>query len=208
MTFIFYRWLHFSLSKSWFYQKDGPLYLGFPCTMASQTEKAHFWCRMPPFSRLDLSVTMVPDADHTKPFQWIYFKAFNKTHWLWDSLIARRGCGCPLTGGTQGQVGWSPGQPGLVLNREVGGPACGRGRWRFMDSWGPFQPRPPCDSDSVTSKSIHTICLHVGTSLTLQMKVPIWFSLTSMPQDEQDKSSQPTLTELEVGNPQWLPNSG
>ena len=132
MTFIFYRWLHFSLSKSWFYQKDGPLYLGFPCTMASQTEKAHFWCRMPPFSRLDLSVTMVPDADHTKPFQWIYFKACNKTHWLWDSLTDRRGCGCPLTGGAQGQVGWSPGQPGLVLNGEVGGPACGRG---VGDSW-------------------------------------------------------------------------
>ena len=25
------------------------------------------------------------------------------------------------------QVGWGPGQPGLVLNVEVGGPDCGRG---------------------------------------------------------------------------------
>jgi len=39
---------------------------------------------------------------------------------------AQRGCGCPIPGGVQGQVGWGPGQPGLVLNGEVGGPAlCG-----------------------------------------------------------------------------------
>ena len=38
---------------------------------------------------------------------------------------AQRGCGCPIPGGVQGQVGWGPGQPGLVLNVEVGGPACG-----------------------------------------------------------------------------------
>lgn len=37
---------------------------------------------------------------------------------------AQRDCGCPIPGG---QVGWGPGQPGLVLNMEVGGPACGRG---------------------------------------------------------------------------------
>ena len=37
------------------------------------------------------------------------------------------GCGCPIPGGVQGQVGWGPGQPGLVLNVEVGGPACSRG---------------------------------------------------------------------------------
>ena len=40
---------------------------------------------------------------------------------------AQRGCGCPEPGGVQGRVGWSPGQPGLVLNVEVGGPAYGRG---------------------------------------------------------------------------------
>jgi len=27
----------------------------------------------------------------------------------------------------EGQRGWGPGQPGVVLNVEVGGPACGRG---------------------------------------------------------------------------------
>ena len=31
-----------------------------------------------------------------------------------------------IRGGVQGQVGWGPGQPGLVLHVEVGGPACGR----------------------------------------------------------------------------------
>ena len=41
--------------------------------------------------------------------------------------FSQRGCGCPISGGVQGQVGWGPGQPGLVLNVEVGGPACGRG---------------------------------------------------------------------------------
>jgi len=39
----------------------------------------------------------------------------------------QRGYGCPVPGGVQDQVGWGPGQPGLVLNVEVGGPACGRG---------------------------------------------------------------------------------
>ena len=32
-----------------------------------------------------------------------------------------------IPGGVQGQVGWGPGQPGLALNVEVGGVACGRG---------------------------------------------------------------------------------
>ena len=45
---------------------------------------------------------------------------------------ALRGCGCSVPGGVQGQVGRGPGQPGLVLNVEVGGPACGGGRWSFM----------------------------------------------------------------------------
>ena len=35
-----------------------------------------------------------------------------------------------IPGGVQGQVGWGPGQPGLV-NGEVGGPAW-QGGWRFM----------------------------------------------------------------------------
>jgi len=37
-----------------------------------------------------------------------------------------------IPGGVQGQVGWGPGQPGLVLHVKVGGPAWGRGGWSFM----------------------------------------------------------------------------
>ena len=40
---------------------------------------------------------------------------------------AQRSCGCSTPGGVQGQVGWGLGQPGLVLNGEVVGPACGGG---------------------------------------------------------------------------------
>ena len=43
---------------------------------------------------------------------------------------AQRGCRCPVPGGFQGQVGWGPGQLGLV-NGEVGGPAW-QGVWGFM----------------------------------------------------------------------------
>ena len=56
-------------------------------------------------------------------------------------MAAQRGCGCPNAGGVQGQVGWGPGQPGLVLNVEVGCPACGGGL-ELGDPWGPFQPKP------------------------------------------------------------------
>jgi len=45
---------------------------------------------------------------------------------------AQRGCGCPVPGGVQGQVGWSPVQPCLVLGMEVSGPACVRG-WELDD---------------------------------------------------------------------------
>ena len=31
-----------------------------------------------------------------------------------------------IPGGAQGQVGWGPGLPGLLLNVEVGSPACSR----------------------------------------------------------------------------------
>jgi len=40
---------------------------------------------------------------------------------------AQRGCGCLVLGHVQNQVGWGPGQPGLLLDMEVGGPACGKG---------------------------------------------------------------------------------
>ena len=37
--------------------------------------------------------------------------------------LPREAVGAPsIPGGVQGQVGWGPGQPGLVLNVEVGGP--------------------------------------------------------------------------------------
>ena len=32
-----------------------------------------------------------------------------------------------IPGGAQGQVGWGTGQPGLVLDMEVGGPTCSMG---------------------------------------------------------------------------------
>ena len=44
-----------------------------------------------------------------------------------------------IPGGVQGQVGWGSGQPGLVWNVQVGGPACGGGL-ELHDPWGPFQP--------------------------------------------------------------------
>jgi len=50
-----------------------------------------------------------------------------------------------IPGGVQGQVGWGPGQPGLVLDTEVGGHACGRGL-ALDDPWGPFQPKLFYDS--------------------------------------------------------------
>ena len=33
----------------------------------------------------------------------------------------------PVPEGVQGQIEWGPGQPGLVPDLEVSGPACGRG---------------------------------------------------------------------------------
>jgi len=58
---------------------------------------------------------------------------------------AQTGCGFSIPGGVPHQVRWGPGQPGLVLDLEVGRPACGRGL-ELDDPWGPFQPKPFCDS--------------------------------------------------------------
>ena len=41
--------------------------------------------------------------------------------------VAKKSCGCPIPGGVQGQVGWGPGQPGLVPDLVVGIIACGTG---------------------------------------------------------------------------------
>ena len=46
---------------------------------------------------------------------------------------AWRSCGYPIPGGVQGQVEWGPEQPGLVLNVEVGGPACDGGGLEIHD---------------------------------------------------------------------------
>ena len=51
---------------------------------------------------------------------------------------AQRGCGCPIPGGVQDQVGWSPGLPGLVPDLEIGGPEV----LELDDPWGPLQPKP------------------------------------------------------------------
>ena len=40
---------------------------------------------------------------------------------------AQRGCGCSIPGHVQGQVGWGPGQPGLLPDVEVGSPATNKG---------------------------------------------------------------------------------
>ena len=45
----------------------------------------------------------------------------------WDRLPREVVNALSIHGGVQGQVGSGPGQPGLVLNVEVGGPAFGRG---------------------------------------------------------------------------------
>ena len=44
---------------------------------------------------------------------------------------AQRGCGCPVPGGVQDQVGWGPGQPDLVSDMEYL-PVGGGGGWKLM----------------------------------------------------------------------------
>ena len=63
-----------------------------------------------------------------------------------------------IPGGVQGQVGRGPGQPGLVLNVEVGHPACGGRGWRFMILEGPFHPGSFYDSDSVKYFHFKSCC--------------------------------------------------
>ena len=57
---------------------------------------------------------------------------------------AQRGCRCSIPGGVQDQIGWGPGQRGVVPDLEVGSPACGR-ELIVNYPWGPFQPKPFCD---------------------------------------------------------------
>ena len=50
---------------------------------------------------------------------------------LWNSLqVVQRSCGCPILGGFQGQAGWGPGQPDLVLEIMVSNADCSRVGWK------------------------------------------------------------------------------
>jgi len=70
---------------------------------------------------------------------------------------AQRGCGCPIPGGVQGQLGWGPGKTGLVL-------ACGRS----IGTWGSLWSLPTqailwsnCGSLALSSgwqQMSHVIC--------------------------------------------------
>ena len=48
-----------------------------------------------------------------------------------------------IPGGVQDQLGWDLGQPGLVPDLEALPVA---GGLELDDPWGPFQPKPSCDS--------------------------------------------------------------
>ena len=39
--------------------------------------------------------------------------------------VAQRSCGCPITGGIEGQIGWDPGQPRLVAGSLTHGRGAG-----------------------------------------------------------------------------------
>ena len=76
---------------------------------------------------------------------WMSGASFWLREWWGAGTAVQRACGCSIPGGVQDQVGWGPGQPGLISDMEVGGPGCGRGL-ELGDSWGPFQPKPFYDS--------------------------------------------------------------
>jgi len=101
--------------------------------------------------------------------------------WMWggSSLLGEwwgAGTGCPerlwmppsIPGGVQGQVGWGPGEPGLVLNVEVGGPACGEG---VGPSWSLRIPTQAilwwCYSFPLFKSSLKTACEHCGRLILL-----------------------------------------
>ena len=63
----------------------------------------------------------------------------------WNSCLQEAVDAPSIPGGVQGLVGWGPGQPGLVLDVEVGGPACG-GVVGASRSLGSLPTQPFCDS--------------------------------------------------------------
>ena len=46
------------------------------------------------------------------------FRSLRVTEGL-ERLPSREGCGCPVPGGVQGQAGWGPGQPALLLDMQA-----------------------------------------------------------------------------------------
>ena len=71
--------------------------------------------------------------------KYVYVSLYNKLSSKCNSLAR-----CPIPRGVQGQVGWGPGQPGLVLIwRLVALPSAGRLELDYPFS--PFQPKPFCD---------------------------------------------------------------
>ena len=73
--------------------------------------------------------------------EWVlrlsYFFPFTKRVVRCWKRLPREVVNAPTPGGVQGQVGWGPGQPGLVFNVEVGGSACSSevGAWRTLRSF-------------------------------------------------------------------------
>ena len=82
----------------------------------------------------------------------------------------QRGCGCPIPGGVQGQVGWGTGQPGLV-NGEVGGPAQ-QGGWSLMILEIPSNPGHSvmsiCTNESFKTIPIYNTLLYENMILYLK----------------------------------------
>ena len=73
----------------------------------------------------------------------IQFRCQEETHYLEgnETLVqaAHRSCGCPMSEGARGQVGWGPGQPDLVPDLVGDDPSCG-GSWNQTTSEEPSNP--------------------------------------------------------------------
>lgn len=59
------------------------------------------------------------------------------------------------------------GQPGLVLDMDVGSPACSRGGLELHDPWDPFQPKPFYDSMKIAAWVYNQNCSPSENELTL-----------------------------------------
>ena len=87
-----------------------------------------------------------------------------------------------VPGGVQGRVGWSPGQPGLVPDMDISGPACGRGVWTWWSlvSLATFQPFQDIlcfyDCDSCTSLLLFLIGIKYSLHLEGKHNSTFWLS--------------------------------